>query len=159
MCNTSTSISWKIDRRLHQVHAMIMLRHFHIDRFHTFFSWGTVRVTVWKEHQTGKSADCCAIAISMFDVRPVFNTSNVFESQRVTICQNICEQIFNLETYTSMLKQVMMYLMDHIVKLTFWHVAGVTMGLHHSSALLALPFKASKSVQHTDISVRHHIPV
>ena len=52
-----------------------------------------------------------------------------------------------------------MYLWVHIMKPTFWHAEGVITGLHHSSTLLGLPFKASENVQLAAISVRHHVPV
>ena len=45
----------------------------------------------------------------------------------------------------------------HVDKPTFWHVEGVTTGLHHSSAQLRLPFQASKGVQCAAISVRDHV--
>ena len=45
----------------------------------------------------------------------------------------------------------MIYLRVHVVKPTFWHVEGVTTGLHHPSVPL--------SVQHTASSVRDHVLV
>ena len=40
----------------------------------------------------------------------------------------------------------------HVVKQTFWPIEGVTMGSHHSSALLGLLVQASQGVQHAAIS-------
>ena len=55
------------------------------------------------------------------------------------------------------------YLRVSVVKPTFWHVEGVTTGLHHSSAPLGFPFQASEArtegVQHAAISVRDHVLV
>ena len=51
------------------------------------------------------------------------------------------------------------WLKVHVVIQTFWHVEGVTTGLHHSSAWLGLSFITSEKVQRATISVRHLMPV